>query len=138
MMAVTVVPPQCCGEGSKGDSGRHTAGLEAVVRAPGLVVWTGVPCRRAPGPEIQQLPPLPAERDYHSLCERQPIGRLLFREFCTTRPELTRCIAFLDGVVSAAQPNTKGGQTSRATCAPPPHACCCTQTPSFSASHPAG
>lgn len=50
----------------------------------------------------QQLPPLPAERDYHSLCERQPIGRLLFREFCTTRPELTRCIAFLDEVVSAA------------------------------------
>uniref|UniRef100_F7CEP4 G protein-coupled receptor kinase n=1 Tax=Equus caballus TaxID=9796 RepID=F7CEP4_HORSE len=38
------------------------------------------------------------ERDYHSLCERQPIGRLLFREFCATRPELTRCIAFLDGV----------------------------------------
>ncbi|XP_060000290.1 G protein-coupled receptor kinase 6 isoform X4 [Lagenorhynchus albirostris] len=36
--------------------------------------------------------------DYHSLCKRQPIGRLLFREFCATRPELTRCIAFLDGV----------------------------------------
>ncbi|EHB06441.1 G protein-coupled receptor kinase 6 [Heterocephalus glaber] len=42
---------------------------------------------------------LSLERDYHSLCERQPIGRLLFREFCTTKPELTRCIAFLDGVV---------------------------------------
>nr|XP_025148712.1 G protein-coupled receptor kinase 6 isoform X2 [Bubalus bubalis] len=41
---------------------------------------------------------LSLERDYHSLCERQPIGRLLFREFCATRPELTRCIAFLDGV----------------------------------------
>ncbi|XP_049631673.1 G protein-coupled receptor kinase 6 isoform X3 [Suncus etruscus] len=38
------------------------------------------------------------EHDYHSLCERQPIGRLLFREFCATRPELTRCISFLDGV----------------------------------------
>uniref|UniRef100_A0A8D2B5R9 G protein-coupled receptor kinase n=1 Tax=Sciurus vulgaris TaxID=55149 RepID=A0A8D2B5R9_SCIVU len=44
-----------------------------------------------------QLPSWPAERDYHSLCERQPIGRLLFREFCATRPELTRCTAFLDG-----------------------------------------
>uniref|UniRef100_A0A2K5RI36 G protein-coupled receptor kinase n=1 Tax=Cebus imitator TaxID=2715852 RepID=A0A2K5RI36_CEBIM len=48
---------------------------------------------------------LSLERDYHSLCERQPIGRLLFREFCATRPELSRCIAFLDGVVSAAQPH---------------------------------
>lgn len=54
------------------------------------------------GSRTQQLPPLPAEHDYHSLCERQPIGRLLFREFCATRPELTRCTAFLDGVVSAA------------------------------------
>lgn len=53
-------------------------------------------------PVTQQLPSWPAERDYHSLCERQPIGRLLFREFCATRPELTRCIAFLDGVVSTA------------------------------------
>ncbi|KAK2118523.1 hypothetical protein P7K49_005410 [Saguinus oedipus] len=41
---------------------------------------------------------LSLERDYHSLCERQPIGRLLFREFCATRPELSRCITFLDGV----------------------------------------
>uniref|UniRef100_G1RQQ7 G protein-coupled receptor kinase n=1 Tax=Nomascus leucogenys TaxID=61853 RepID=G1RQQ7_NOMLE len=41
---------------------------------------------------------LSLERDYHSLCERQPIERLLFREFCATRPELSRCIAFLDGV----------------------------------------
>uniref|UniRef100_A0A8C9P608 G protein-coupled receptor kinase n=1 Tax=Spermophilus dauricus TaxID=99837 RepID=A0A8C9P608_SPEDA len=41
---------------------------------------------------------LSLESDYHSLCERQPIGRLLFREFCATRPELTRCTAFLDGV----------------------------------------
>lgn len=98
-----------------------------------------MPCRWAPGPEIQQLPPLPAECDYHSLCKRQPIGRLLFREFCATRPELTRCIAFLDGVVSAAQPNTKGGQRSRATMCPiSPHLLLYTQTPSFSASHPAG
>ncbi|XP_075878537.1 G protein-coupled receptor kinase 6 isoform X2 [Nelusetta ayraudi] len=38
------------------------------------------------------------ERDYISLCERQPIGRLLFRQFCETRPELRRCIKFLDAV----------------------------------------
>ncbi|XP_039607578.1 G protein-coupled receptor kinase 4 isoform X1 [Polypterus senegalus] len=38
------------------------------------------------------------ERDYYSLCEKQPIGRLLFRLFCDTRPELKRCIEFLDAV----------------------------------------
>lgn len=47
------------------------------------------------------ISPLPSsERDYISLCERQPIGRLLFRQFCETRPELRRCIKFLDAVVS--------------------------------------
>lgn len=40
-----------------------------------------------------------AEKDYSSLCERQPIGRLLFRQFCDTRPELRRCVKFLDAVV---------------------------------------
>ncbi|NP_001087513.1 G protein-coupled receptor kinase 6 S homeolog [Xenopus laevis] len=39
------------------------------------------------------------DRDYHSLCDRQPIGRLLFRQFCETRPELLRCVHFLDAVV---------------------------------------
>ncbi|KAM4747793.1 G protein-coupled receptor kinase 6 [Rhinophrynus dorsalis] len=38
------------------------------------------------------------ERDYRSLCDRQPIGRLLFRQFCETRPELLRCVHFLDAV----------------------------------------
>ncbi|XP_043925259.1 G protein-coupled receptor kinase 6 isoform X2 [Protopterus annectens] len=38
------------------------------------------------------------ERDYHSICEKQPIGRLLFRQFCETRPELNRCVKFLDGL----------------------------------------
>uniref|UniRef100_A0A8V0YDK4 G protein-coupled receptor kinase n=1 Tax=Gallus gallus TaxID=9031 RepID=A0A8V0YDK4_CHICK len=38
------------------------------------------------------------ERDYHSLCEKQPIGRMLFRQFCETRPELSRCVKFLDAV----------------------------------------
>uniref|UniRef100_A0A8K9VD58 G protein-coupled receptor kinase n=1 Tax=Oncorhynchus mykiss TaxID=8022 RepID=A0A8K9VD58_ONCMY len=39
------------------------------------------------------------DRDYTSLCERQPIGRLLFRQYCDTRPELKRCIEFMDSVV---------------------------------------
>ncbi|XP_015284052.1 PREDICTED: G protein-coupled receptor kinase 6-like, partial [Gekko japonicus] len=38
-------------------------------------------------------------RDYHSLCEKQPIGRLLFRQFCETRVELMRCVKFLDALV---------------------------------------
>ncbi|MBN3320602.1 GRK6 kinase, partial [Atractosteus spatula] len=38
------------------------------------------------------------KKDYHSLCEKQPIGRLLFRQFCDTRPELGRCVRFLDAV----------------------------------------
>ncbi|XP_053155649.1 G protein-coupled receptor kinase 6 isoform X2 [Hemicordylus capensis] len=38
------------------------------------------------------------ERDYYSLCEKQPIGRLLFRQFCETRPELNHCVKFLDAV----------------------------------------
>uniref|UniRef100_A0A671RUZ2 G protein-coupled receptor kinase n=1 Tax=Sinocyclocheilus anshuiensis TaxID=1608454 RepID=A0A671RUZ2_9TELE len=38
-------------------------------------------------------------KDYNSLCERQPIGRLLFRQFCDTRPELRCCVKFLDAVV---------------------------------------
>lgn len=41
----------------------------------------------------------PQERDYTSLCEKQPIGRLLFRQYCDTRPELKRCIEFMDAVV---------------------------------------
>lgn len=40
-----------------------------------------------------------SERDYTSLCEKQPIGRLLFRQYCDTRPELKRCIDFMDAVV---------------------------------------
>ncbi|CAB1453268.1 unnamed protein product [Pleuronectes platessa] len=40
----------------------------------------------------------PPQKDYSSMCERQPIGRLLFRQFCETRPELRRCVKFLDAV----------------------------------------
>lgn len=47
----------------------------------------------------RHVPPSLAERDYGSLCQKQPIGRLLFRQFCETRPELLRCIRFLDAVV---------------------------------------
>uniref|UniRef100_A0A8C9SQG6 G protein-coupled receptor kinase n=1 Tax=Scleropages formosus TaxID=113540 RepID=A0A8C9SQG6_SCLFO len=38
------------------------------------------------------------ERDYFSLCEKQPIGRLLFRHFCETKPGLMRCIHLLDAM----------------------------------------
>nr|XP_033783525.1 G protein-coupled receptor kinase 6 isoform X2 [Geotrypetes seraphini] len=38
------------------------------------------------------------ERDYQTLCERQPIGQKLFRHFCETQPELSRCVKFLDAV----------------------------------------
>uniref|UniRef100_A0A671RQF5 G protein-coupled receptor kinase n=1 Tax=Sinocyclocheilus anshuiensis TaxID=1608454 RepID=A0A671RQF5_9TELE len=38
------------------------------------------------------------ERDYFSLCDKQPIGRLLFRLYCETRPELQRCIQLLDSM----------------------------------------
>lgn len=41
-----------------------------------------------------------ADRDYISLCEKQPIGRLLFRLYCETRPELLRCIHLLDAMVN--------------------------------------
>uniref|UniRef100_A0A3Q3W565 G protein-coupled receptor kinase n=1 Tax=Mola mola TaxID=94237 RepID=A0A3Q3W565_MOLML len=52
-------------------------------------------------PHISQCEELrrSVERDYTSLCEKQPIGRLLFRQYCDTRPELKRCIEFMDAVV---------------------------------------
>uniref|UniRef100_A0A452TQN9 G protein-coupled receptor kinase n=1 Tax=Ursus maritimus TaxID=29073 RepID=A0A452TQN9_URSMA len=42
------------------------------------------------------------EKDYSSLCDKQPIGRLLFREFCDTQHDLKGCIEFLDAVVSSS------------------------------------
>uniref|UniRef100_A0A669CHU6 G protein-coupled receptor kinase n=1 Tax=Oreochromis niloticus TaxID=8128 RepID=A0A669CHU6_ORENI len=45
------------------------------------------------------------ERDYTSLCEKQPIGRLLFRQYCDTRPELKRCMEFMDAVSAAHLPD---------------------------------
>uniref|UniRef100_A0A673GTP2 G protein-coupled receptor kinase n=1 Tax=Sinocyclocheilus rhinocerous TaxID=307959 RepID=A0A673GTP2_9TELE len=44
------------------------------------------------------------ERDYTSLCEKQPIGRQLFRQFCDTQPKLRWCIEFLDAVSAAHLP----------------------------------
>ncbi|XP_003461923.3 G protein-coupled receptor kinase 4 isoform X1 [Cavia porcellus] len=38
------------------------------------------------------------EKDYSSLCDKQPIGRLLFRQFCNTRPDLRKRLEFLDAV----------------------------------------
>lgn len=46
---------------------------------------------------------LSPDRDYCSLCDKQPIGRLLFRQFCETRPGLECYIQFLDLVVSPCQ-----------------------------------
>nr|XP_058157324.1 G protein-coupled receptor kinase 4 isoform X1 [Dasypus novemcinctus] len=51
------------------------------------------------------------EKDYNSLCEKQPIGRLLFRQFCDTKLDLKRCIDFLDAVdeyVVAADEDQRG------------------------------
>ncbi|XP_023555793.1 G protein-coupled receptor kinase 4 isoform X1 [Octodon degus] len=38
------------------------------------------------------------EKDYSSLCDKQPIGRLLFRQFCDTRADLKKHVEFLDAV----------------------------------------
>ncbi|XP_059533076.1 G protein-coupled receptor kinase 4 isoform X14 [Myotis daubentonii] len=56
--------------------------------------------------EMLKLPPVSQcnelrqsiEKDYSSLCDKQPIGRLLFRQFCSTQHSLRRCIEFLDAV----------------------------------------
>lgn len=48
------------------------------------------------------LPFLHPEKDYSSLCDKQPIGRLLFREFCDTQHDLKGRIEFLDAVVSSS------------------------------------
>ncbi|XP_059779687.1 G protein-coupled receptor kinase 4 isoform X7 [Balaenoptera ricei] len=56
--------------------------------------------------EMLKLPPVgqcselrhSIEKEYSSLCDKQPIGRLLFRQFCNTKHDLKRCIEFLDAV----------------------------------------
>lgn len=79
---------------------RHNAG------SPLCRLSQGARCETALAPRGGGTSPLPlAELDYGSLCEKQPIGRLLFRQFCETRPELLRCIRFLDAAVRG----TRGG-----------------------------
>ncbi|KFW03938.1 G protein-coupled receptor kinase 5, partial [Eurypyga helias] len=54
------------------------------------------------------------ERDYCSICEKQPIGRLLFRQFCETRPALECCIRFLDSVAEyEIAPDEKLGEKGK-------------------------
>ncbi|XP_043303779.1 G protein-coupled receptor kinase 4 isoform X2 [Cervus canadensis] len=56
--------------------------------------------------EMLRLPPVSQcselrqslEKDYSSLCDKQPIGRLLFRQFCDTKEDLKKRIEFLDAV----------------------------------------
>nr|XP_020745516.1 G protein-coupled receptor kinase 4 isoform X2 [Odocoileus virginianus texanus] len=56
--------------------------------------------------EMLRLPPISQcselrqsiEKDYSSLCDKQPIGRLLFRQFCDTKEDLKKRIEFLDAV----------------------------------------
>ncbi|XP_032348905.1 G protein-coupled receptor kinase 4 isoform X8 [Camelus ferus] len=63
-----------------------------------------------------QLPPVSQcrelrqsiEKEYSSLCDKQPIGRLLFRQFCDTKCDLKSCIEFLDAVVCACQVRATG------------------------------
>ncbi|XP_075705676.1 G protein-coupled receptor kinase 5-like [Rhinoderma darwinii] len=52
--------------------------------------------------------------DYYNLCEKQPIGRLLFRQFCESRPELECLIHFLDAVAEyEVTPDEKMGEKGR-------------------------
>ena len=43
---------------------------------------------------------LTADRNFDSICEQQPIGRALFKNFCVTNEDYHRAINFLDAVVS--------------------------------------
>ncbi|XP_073478463.1 G protein-coupled receptor kinase 5-like [Aquarana catesbeiana] len=68
-------------------------------------------------PHISQCEELrkQVERDYTSLCEKQPIGRLLFRQFCETREHLLRCIHFLDSAANyEVSPDEKRKETGEA------------------------
>ncbi|XP_075071649.1 LOW QUALITY PROTEIN: G protein-coupled receptor kinase 5 [Mixophyes fleayi] len=55
-----------------------------------------------------------SEKDYYNLCEKQPIGRLLFRQFCEAQPELECLIHFLDAVAEyEVTPDEKLGEKGR-------------------------
>uniref|UniRef100_A0A8B9YBK7 G protein-coupled receptor kinase n=1 Tax=Bos mutus grunniens TaxID=30521 RepID=A0A8B9YBK7_BOSMU len=54
------------------------------------------------------------DRDYCSLCDKQPVGRLLFRQFCETRPGLESYIQFLDSVAEyEVTPDEKLGEKGK-------------------------
>ncbi|XP_063290306.1 G protein-coupled receptor kinase 5 isoform X1 [Pelobates fuscus] len=54
------------------------------------------------------------EKDYYNLCEKQPIGRLLFRQFCVSQPELECLIHFLDAVTEyEVTPDEKLGEKGK-------------------------
>ncbi|XP_057362370.1 G protein-coupled receptor kinase 5 isoform X2 [Manis pentadactyla] len=54
------------------------------------------------------------DRDYCSLCDKQPIGRLLFRQFCETKPGLECYIQFLDSVAEyEVTPDEKLGEKGK-------------------------
>ncbi|XP_010767749.1 G protein-coupled receptor kinase 5-like, partial [Notothenia coriiceps] len=40
------------------------------------------------------------EREYYSLCVKQPIGKNLFQLFCRSRPDLQNYISLLDALAS--------------------------------------
>ncbi|XP_075468154.1 G protein-coupled receptor kinase 5 isoform X3 [Ascaphus truei] len=53
-------------------------------------------------------------RDYYNLCEKQPIGRHLFRQFCEAQPELECLIHFLDAVAEyEVTPDEKLGEKGK-------------------------
>ncbi|XP_078500040.1 G protein-coupled receptor kinase 5 isoform X1 [Lissotriton helveticus] len=67
-------------------------------------------------PHISQCEELrrTTERNYYNLCDKQPIGRLLFRLFCETRPEFECCINFLDAVAEyEVTPDEKLGEKGK-------------------------
>ncbi|XP_069835766.1 G protein-coupled receptor kinase 5 isoform X2 [Dendropsophus ebraccatus] len=67
-------------------------------------------------PHISQCEELrrSTDKDYYHLCEKQPIGRLLFRQFCESQPELECLIRFLDAVAEyEVTPDEKMGEKGR-------------------------
>ncbi|XP_069468031.1 G protein-coupled receptor kinase 5 isoform X1 [Ambystoma mexicanum] len=67
-------------------------------------------------PHISQCEELrrTTERNYYNLCDKQPIGRLLFRLYCETRPEFECCINFLDSVAEyEVTPDEKLGEKGK-------------------------
>uniref|UniRef100_A0A8C5BE20 G protein-coupled receptor kinase n=1 Tax=Gadus morhua TaxID=8049 RepID=A0A8C5BE20_GADMO len=53
---------------------------------------------------ISQCMDLIVKRDYHSLCEKQPIGKMLFYLFCRSSPALQNYISLLDALVKRLIP----------------------------------